>query len=270
MILDTFDGHAVMYTGGNRPITHAAFNNASVVLSQRTKSYGENHLGFGKTHNHLKVFRMGTGNAQAADAAAKIAKGFSTERDGPGHKAPEAQTPFSDRRLEKIGPELHEWTQASAFRAARALLRSKESGVPLSKNEGTTCGSFVATTLQAAIIQQAMADGTMPAEAKAAIENIKERGLHLPEVTHSQFEQDKAARYALVGEGASKQIKDLMPAALQLNAKTTSFDVLRLRMEEKDSGFEHVGFANPHPDGVQVLPKEHPDVRKELTNKPVE
>jgi hypothetical protein len=146
----------------------------------------------------------------------------------------------------------------SAFRAVRAALRSQEeSAVPLSRNQGTTCTSFVAASLQAAVIQQAMLDDKLPHEAKEAIAHIKNEGLHLPgQATAMRASgRDKAERYGAISEQASEQIKRLMPTALQIDAKTTmQFNFLE-DLATPGSGFDKVGYAKIQGDRIELLPE---------------
>ncbi len=269
VIFDNAEGHMLMHTSGNRPIAHAATGRAQKVISQGTESFATHHRFLGRAPERLEVFRLSTGSDEVPKAAARIAKGFATERDGPSERASASQTPYSSYRLMRSGIDPNDWTQASAFRAVRAALRSEEAGVALSARKGTTCDAFVATSIQAAVIAQAMHDGTLPPAARQAIEHIKDHKLHMPGVTQAQYQENKADRYELIPPAASEQIRSLMPPALQVDAKTTPVEELVDRMQLAGSGFEKAGYANPHPGGLQVLPQGHPAVSSALENKEV-
>lgn len=266
VIINNAEGHMLMHTSGSRPIAHAAIGPAMKVISQGTESFATHQQHLRRAPEHLEVFRLSTANDAVPEAAARIAKGFATERDGPGQKAPAAQTPYSTDRLMWSEMGFSEWTQASAFRAVRAALRSQEAGAALSAGQGTTCDAFVATSIQAAVIAQALHDGTLPPEARQAIEHIEDHGLHMPGVTQAQYQENKAERYELISPAASEQIKNLMPAALRVDAKTTTVETLQDRMHRPGSGFEMVGHANPHPGGLQVLRPGHPAVSRVIKN----
>jgi hypothetical protein len=257
VILDNQEGHMLMHTSGDRPIAHAAVEPAMAVIKQSTESFAARHQRLRSTPQRLEVLRLSTAGDGASEAAARIAEGFATKRGATGEHPARTPTPYSVDRLMMAGMTPNDWTHASAFRAVRAALRAEEATAALSENKGTTCAAFVATSLQAGVIAQALHDNTMPPEARQAIEHIKDHNLHLPGVTHERYAQNKADRYDLIPPQASEQIKQLMPQALQVDAKTTHVMELDDRMHAPDSGFESVGYANPHADGVQVLPPGH-------------
>jgi hypothetical protein len=266
VILDNQEEHMLMHTGGDRPIAHAAIGTAMKVIGQSTESFADRHQRLRSTPQRLEVLRMSNAGDGAPEAAARIAKGFATERGATGAQAARVPTPYSTDRLVMTAVEPNEWTQASAFRAVRAALRSEEPDAALSENKGTTCDAFVTTSLQAGVIAQALHDNTLPPEARQAIEHIKDNNLHLPGVTHAQYAGNEADRYELISEQASEQLKALMPQALQIDAKTTTVEELDARMHAPDSGFVSVGYANPHSQGVQVLPPDHAAVSKVIKN----
>jgi hypothetical protein len=91
----------------------------------------------------------------------------------------------------------------------------------------------------------------------------------MPGVTSTQFQNSRDERYSLISPQASEQLKRLMPLALQFDAKTLPATVLRFRMGLENSGFEHVGYANPHARGLQLLPEGHPLVDAAATGEEV-
>ncbi len=266
--------HTFIYTGGDKPIAHATLGSDQLA----------NHPGdVFASRQRLKpvdmpVYRLKDVSPSLPEKAAAIAKGFANDADHP--KPPEAQTPYSSDRLNAMLPSAssdpdvfiateasNEWTQASAFRAVRAALRSDDSSAALSQNKGTTCDAFVSTSIQAAVVKQALEDGTLSDKAKEDIQSIEGGGHHKPGETQKYPDEEKKERYDRISLDTSQEIMRLMPQALQVNAKTTRIGILSDRLGAVDSGFEKVGYANPHAGGLQVLPQGHPDLHKPMQNK---
>jgi hypothetical protein len=263
VIIDSKKGHAMIYTGGKYAVTHAAQGGTvAAVISQQTSSFARNAAAEDKKPEDLAVFRLSGASQSTPATAAQIAKRFASDTGGPGKKDISEATRYSEDRLDDVYvAESTKWTQASAFRAVRAALRSQEQQyVPLSNNKGTTCASFVETSMQAAVVRQAMAEDKLPPEAKNAIERIKDEGLHRPGQAKAMKGSDKTQRYQSISETASNQIKDLMPEGLQHNAKTMNQASLAWKWELPNSGFEKVGYANPQGDRIEVLPENHTEL----------
>jgi hypothetical protein len=267
VIINEAEGHVLIYTRGQ--VTHAAMGNrVEGVINQETSRFHDHITRLGRSPNELPVYRFTGASTSTRSTAACIASHFASDRTGPGRKEPGEMTPYSSKRLQVAQSDEAniDWTQASAYRAVRAAWRSyqHESFVPLSKTQGTTCASFVVTTLQAAVITDAVVNGVLPTDAQAAFDSMdKNDGFLTGEAKRKERDgQPKETRYEAISVKASNQIKELMPKALQVNAKTMTQVRLDTEFMQPGSGFELVGYARVNEDSIEVLPEDHPDVNR--------